>query len=79
MPTDTGNRIELQAVAVVRSPFEEKFGVPRQSGLAPSAVGELQLLPPCDDPAMLQGLSGFSHVWLIFQFDRLAFFRDLKI
>lgn len=70
MATDTGNRIELQAIAVVRSPFEEKFGVPRQSGLAPSAVGELQLIPPCDDPAMLQGLSGFSHLWLIFQFDR---------
>lgn len=70
MQTGTGHRIELQAVAVARSPFEEKFGVPRQSGLAPSAVGELQLLPPCDDPAMLQGLSGFSHLWLTFQFDR---------
>ena len=60
----------MQAVAVVRSPFEERFGVPRQSGLAPSAVGELQLIPPCDDPAMLQELSVFSHLWLIFQFDR---------
>ena len=70
MPTEPGHRIELQAVAVVHSPFEEKFGVPRQSGLAPSAVGELQLIPPCDDPALLQGLSGFSHLWLIFQFDR---------
>jgi tRNA-Thr(GGU) m(6)t(6)A37 methyltransferase TsaA len=70
MPTDGRHRIELQAIAVVRSPFEEKFGVPRQSGLAPSAVGELQLLPPCDDAAMLQGLAGFSHLWLTFQFDR---------
>lgn len=70
MQTDNGHRIELQAVAVLRSPFAEKFGVPRQSGLAPSAEGELQLLPPCDDPAMLQGLSGFSHVWLTFRFDR---------
>ena len=70
MPDDSVHRIELQAIAVVRSPFEEKFGIPRQSGLAPSAVGEVQLLPPCDDPAMLQGLSGFSHLWLTFQFDR---------
>ena len=70
MPVDKGHGIELRAVAVVRSPFEEKFGVPRQSGLAPSAMGELQLIPPCDDPAMLQGLSGFSHLWLIFRFDR---------
>jgi tRNA-Thr(GGU) m(6)t(6)A37 methyltransferase TsaA len=70
MPIDSRHRIELQAIAVVHSPFEEKFGVPRQSGLAPSAVGELRLLPPCDDAAMLQGLAGFSHLWLIFQFDR---------
>lgn len=62
----------MEPVAVVRSPFEEKFGIPRQPGLAPSAVGEVRLLAPYDDPAMLQGLSGFSHLWLTFQFDRCA-------
>ena len=70
MQDDAGHTICLRPVAVVRSPFEEKFGVPRQAGLAPSAVGELHLLPPCDDPAMLQGLAGFSHLWLTFRFDR---------
>jgi len=60
----------IQPVAVVSSPFAEKFGVPRQSGLAPSARGEVRLLAPFDDPAMLQGLEGFSHIWLTFQFDR---------
>jgi tRNA-Thr(GGU) m(6)t(6)A37 methyltransferase TsaA len=49
-------------------PFDEKFGIPRQSGLAAHAWGEIAFLPPYDDPAMLDGLEGFSHLWLIFLF-----------
>ena len=70
MDFERGNSIELEPVAIVRSPFEEKFGIPRQPGLAPSAVGEVRMLAPYDDPAMMQGLAGFSHIWLTFQFDR---------
>jgi tRNA-Thr(GGU) m(6)t(6)A37 methyltransferase TsaA len=60
----------IEPVAVVRSPFEEKFGIPRQPGLVPHAQGEVRLLEPYRDPAMLQGLEGFSHVWLTVRFDR---------
>ena len=70
MNSTNGNRIELEPVATVRSPFEEKFGIPRQPGLVPSAVGEVRMLPPYDDPSMLQGLADFSHLWLTFRFDR---------
>ncbi len=70
MNVTTGPGILIEPVAVVRSPFEERFGIPRQSGLAPSAVGEVRLLEPYDDPAMLEGLDGFSHIWLTFRFDR---------
>ncbi len=70
MAPRNGSEILLDPVAVVRSPFEEKFGIPRQSGLVEEAIGEVRLLPPYDDPAMLLGLDGFSHIWLTFQFDR---------
>lgn len=60
----------IEPVGRVRSPFDEKFAVPRQPGLAPSAIGEIEFLPPYDDPAMVDGLAGFSHVWLTFVFDR---------
>jgi tRNA-Thr(GGU) m(6)t(6)A37 methyltransferase TsaA len=33
-----------------------------------TAIGEVILLPPFDDPSMLEGLDGFSHIWLVFQF-----------
>lgn len=63
-------RINIDPVAVVHSPFEEKFGIPRQSGLVPLAMGEVRFRAPYDDPGMLEGLAGFSHVWLTFQFHR---------
>lgn len=65
-----GRGVQIEPVAIVRSPFKEKFGVPRQSGLAPSAIGEVRLVAPFNDPAMLLGLDGFSHIWLTFRFDR---------
>jgi len=70
MDARKGQPVELEPVAIVRSPFEEKFGIPRQPGLAPSAIGEVHLLAPYDRPGMLQGLAGFSHLWLTFLFDR---------
>ena len=65
-----GAEILIEPVARLRSPFGEKFGIPRQAGLAPSARGEVVFVPPYDDPAMLDGLAGFSHLWLTFRFDR---------
>lgn len=65
-----GDSWRLEAVAVMHSPYRERFGIPRQSGLVPDVVGEVRLLPPYDDPAMVRGLAGFSHIWLTFVFDR---------
>lgn len=55
-------------VAIVTSDFEEKFAVPRQPGLAPSARARLVLIPPFDRPEALKGLDQHSHLWLIFRF-----------
>ncbi|ODC04009.1 tRNA (N6-threonylcarbamoyladenosine(37)-N6)-methyltransferase TrmO [Terasakiispira papahanaumokuakeensis] len=55
-------------IAMVTSDFEEKFAVPRQPGLAPSARARLVLIPPFDRPEALKGLDQHSHLWLIFRF-----------
>jgi tRNA-Thr(GGU) m(6)t(6)A37 methyltransferase TsaA len=62
------DKINIDPVALVHSPFDEKFGIPRQAGLVPLAMGEVRFRSPYDDPGMLEGLEGFSHVWLTFQF-----------
>jgi tRNA-Thr(GGU) m(6)t(6)A37 methyltransferase TsaA len=55
-------------IGIIHSCFKEKFGIPRQPGLAPLACGRLELLPPYDDPAALEGLETCSHLWLQFVF-----------
>ncbi len=55
-------------IGTIHSCFKEKFGIPRQPGLAPLATALLELLPPYDDPAALEGLEGCSHIWLQFVF-----------
>lgn len=55
-------------VGIVRSCFRERFGIPRQAGLAPAARAALELLPPYNQPATVRGLEGFSHLWLVFAF-----------
>ncbi|MBV8047786.1 MAG: tRNA (N6-threonylcarbamoyladenosine(37)-N6)-methyltransferase TrmO [Paludibacterium sp.] len=62
----------FEPIGLIRSPFKEKFGIPRQSSLAPSARAELVLLPPFDQPDMVRGLDAFSHVWIQFVFHETA-------
>lgn len=57
----------LQVIGDIRSPYREKFGIPRQPGLA-DVECSLQLRPGFDRPELFDGLSGFSHVWLTFVF-----------
>lgn len=55
-------------IGVIHSCFKEKFGIPRQPGLAAEARAELELLPPFDRPEAVRGLESFSHLWVIFVF-----------
>jgi len=55
----------LRPVAVLRTPFAEKFGVPRQSGLVPEAEGRVEFLPEFAAPEFTRGIEAFSHVWLL--------------
>lgn len=59
-------------IGIIHSPFKQKFGVPRQPGLAPAARALLELLPPYDRDEALAGLADFSHVWLVFVFHATA-------
>lgn len=58
----------LEQIGVIRSPYKEKFAVPRQPGLVTSGGGELHLIPPYNNPDAVRGLEAFSHIWVIFIF-----------
>ena len=63
--------IELEPIAYLRSPWDEKFGVPRQPGLIPEAWGEVDFVDAYAGPEAREGLDGFSHLWITFLFDRV--------
>ncbi|MBR2857117.1 MAG: tRNA (N6-threonylcarbamoyladenosine(37)-N6)-methyltransferase TrmO [Bacteroidales bacterium] len=60
--------MEILPIAHIRTDFPEKFGIPRQSGLASSLRGKIVFEPAYRDSEALRGLEGFSHLWLIWEF-----------
>ena len=60
--------MNLTPIAYIRTEFSEKFGVPRQSGLAGSLRGTIVFEPEYRNADALRGLEGFSHLWLIWEF-----------
>lgn len=58
----------LSPIGHVVSDYPDKFGIPRQPGLAPAAQATLVLTPPYNDPLTVRGLEDFSHLWLTFIF-----------
>jgi tRNA (adenine37-N6)-methyltransferase len=59
-----------QSLGILRTPWPEKFGVPRQAGLTRAAC-RLVFDPAIVDVEMLRGLEAFSHLWILFVFHRL--------
>lgn len=58
----------FEPIGIVHSPFQEKFGIPRQPGLVASARGQIELLAPYNRPEAVKGLEQFSHLWVLFLF-----------
>lgn len=59
--------MEMKIIARIHTEFPEKFGIPRQSGLA-ATRGTVVFEPPYRNPDALRGIEGFSHIWLLWEF-----------
>lgn len=60
--------LTVNIIGYVETCFPEKFGVPRQPNLVPSAKGYLRLQAPYNDADCVLGLEHYSHLWLSFIF-----------
>ena len=60
--------MEIKPIAYIHTDFPEKFGIPRQSGLAGGLRGRIVFEPEYRNPDALRGLEDFSHIWLIWEF-----------
>ena len=58
----------FEPIATAHTCYPEKFGIPRQPGLVPSAWGELRMLPPFNRHDAVRELTQCSHLWVQFVF-----------
>jgi len=62
---------EIRPIGWMRTPWKEKFGVPRQPGLVNEAIGEVEFAEEFGEQEAREGLEGFSHLWVTFVFDQV--------
>lgn len=60
---------EIKPIAIFRSPFTSKFGIPRQSGLTKSLQGRIVFMPEYRQDEAIRGIEGFDYLWLIWGFN----------
>ena len=60
--------MEINPVAYYHCPLPQKFGLPRQAGLAEELEGRIVFEPAFRKPEALRGLDGFDYIWLVWEF-----------
>lgn len=60
--------MEIKVIAHFRSPFNSKFGIPKQAGLVADLEGEIVFEPEYRNADALRGIEGFDFLWLIWEF-----------
>ncbi len=58
----------MKIIAIIHTDYKEKFGIPRQSGIADDLYARIVFEPEYRVAEALRGLDGYSHIWLIWQF-----------
>jgi tRNA-Thr(GGU) m(6)t(6)A37 methyltransferase TsaA len=58
----------ITPIAHFHSPFSEKFGIPRQSGLIEELAGQIVFEPEWRTADALRGIEDFDYLWLLWEF-----------
>ncbi|MDP4537726.1 tRNA (N6-threonylcarbamoyladenosine(37)-N6)-methyltransferase TrmO [Alkalimonas collagenimarina] len=66
------NTFEFEAIGYIRSPYKQKFAIPRQPGLIPEAKAQLVFHDSFSAEPFIRGIEEFSHLWLLFVFHETA-------
>jgi len=61
---------QVKPIGYIKSDFSEKFGIPRQSGRAPSLKAKVIFHPEYRSDDALRGIEGFTHLWILFDFSK---------
>ena len=58
----------MKIIARIHNDYKEKFGIPRQAGLAKGLYSKIVFEPPYRVAEAIRGIEEYSHLWLIWQF-----------
>ena len=59
--------VKMPIIGYMKSPYREKFGIPRQPNLV-QVESYIEMIEPYNDLLAFEGIEEFSHLWLIWQF-----------
>ena len=65
------NILETKIIARIRNGYKEKFGIPRQSGIAGNTESVIVFEKEYRDENALRGIEEYSHLWLIWHFSEV--------
>lgn len=77
--------VTFKPIGIVHSPYREKVGTPIQACFDGGAQGSIEVFAPYQEG--LEGLEGFSHIYVLYVFDRataarlkvMPFLRDIEV
>ena len=58
----------MEIIAKIYTDFDEKFGIPRQSGLVEGLKGKIIFQPEYRTKEAVKGLEKYSHLWILWEF-----------
>ena len=59
--------LTIPVIGIMKSPYKEKFGIPRQPNLV-EVESYIEMQGPYNDLLAFEGIEEFSHLWLLWQF-----------
>lgn len=71
--------MEFDPIGIFRCPQKYPNDAPRQGILAPGSTGTVELTAGRNLETALRGIEGFSHLWLLFHFDRNSSWKPLVL
>ena len=63
------NKMELKEIACIKTGFTQKFGIPRQSGLA-DEIGYIVFTPEYRNLTYIEGITDYDYLWLLWGFSK---------
>ncbi|PCK32394.1 tRNA (N6-threonylcarbamoyladenosine(37)-N6)-methyltransferase TrmO [Pseudoalteromonas piscicida] len=65
-------KLTIEPIGYIQSPYKQKFAIPRQPRLVPEAKAKLRFMGEFNREEFVRGIDEFTHIWLLFRFHETA-------